>query len=137
MEALAPADFERLVAEFFRERGYELAETPPTRDTGVDLVVRAPEDGQVLLVEVKQFQQGETRVVVPTLWGYTEQARRIKKVVTTQKAGGRRIWNYEEFKRDLNLRLEQRAAESVLNFYEFVRQLEGMQAPRWGTGTLS
>lgn len=100
----------------------------------VEFLNRQMERTEVLLVEVKQFQQGETRVVVPTLWGYTEQARRIKKTLTIQKSGNRRVWNYEEFKRDLDSRLEEGAADAVLNFYEFVRQLEGMQAPRWGTG---
>lgn len=63
LEALSPAAFERLVAELFRERGYELSETAPTRDAGVDIVVRAPEDGQILLVEVKKLSK-QSRVSV-------------------------------------------------------------------------
>jgi restriction endonuclease/TIR domain-containing protein len=63
LEAPAPAEFERLVAELFRERGYEVSATPPTRDVGVDLVVRSPEDGQLLLVEVKKLSR-QSRVSV-------------------------------------------------------------------------
>lgn len=63
LEALAPSEFERLVAELFRERGYEVSATPPTRDSGVDLVVRSPEDGQVMLVEVKKLSK-QSRVSV-------------------------------------------------------------------------
>ena len=40
---------------------------------------------EVCLVEAKQFENGDLRVVVPTLWGYTEQARRIKKTVTYKR----------------------------------------------------
>jgi HJR/Mrr/RecB family endonuclease len=51
------------VADLFRERGYEVSATPPTRDAGVDIVVRSPEDGQLLLVEVKKLsRQGRVSV---------------------------------------------------------------------------
>jgi hypothetical protein len=74
LEALAPSEFEQLVAELFRERGYEVSATPPTRDSGVDLVVRSPEDGQVLLVEVKKLSR-QSRVSV-------EAVRRLLGAVT-------------------------------------------------------
>jgi len=63
LEALTPSEFERLVAELFRERGYEVSRTPPARDSGVDLVVRSPEDGQLLVVEVKKLSR-QSRVSV-------------------------------------------------------------------------
>lgn len=63
LEALAPSEFERLVAELFKERGYEVSATPPTRDSGVDLFVRSPEDGQLLLIEVKKLSR-QSRVSV-------------------------------------------------------------------------
>lgn len=62
LEALAPGDFERLVAKLFQERGYELDVTPRDRDAGVDIIARAPGDGQVLLVEVKKTQQAKQSV---------------------------------------------------------------------------
>lgn len=63
LEALAPSEFERLVAEFFKERGYEVSTTPTTRDAGVDLVITSPKDNQVLLVEVKKLSR-QSRVSV-------------------------------------------------------------------------
>lgn len=63
LEALAPSEFERLVAELFRERGFEVSTTPPTPDSGVDLVVRSPDDGQLMLVEVKKLSK-QSRVSV-------------------------------------------------------------------------
>src|SRR5438046_7789945 len=44
---------------------------------------------EVCLVEAKQFEQDTIRVVVPTLWGYSEQARRVKKTVTVRKSDTR------------------------------------------------
>jgi hypothetical protein len=88
---------------------------------------------EVCLVEAKQFQQGEVRVVVPTLWGYTEQARRVKKTVTVQKSGARRIWNEESFREDVLRRLDRAAAQEVLRFYEFCTKLPNAEL-KWGTG---
>jgi hypothetical protein len=63
LERLAPSEFERLVASLFRERGYEIEEMPSARDTGADLVVRAPGDGQILLIELKKLSK-QSRVSV-------------------------------------------------------------------------
>ena len=63
LEALGPAEFERLVVELFRERGYEVATTPATRDAGVDLVITSQRDKKVVLVEVKKLSR-QSRVSV-------------------------------------------------------------------------
>jgi HJR/Mrr/RecB family endonuclease len=57
LEALAPLEFERLVVELFRERGYKVSRTPPSFDTGIDIVMHSPENGQVLLVAVKKLSK--------------------------------------------------------------------------------
>jgi len=63
LEALAPLEFERLVGEFFKERGFEVSTTSPTRDARVDLVLTSPTDKKVLLVEVKKLsRQGRVSV---------------------------------------------------------------------------
>jgi hypothetical protein len=63
LERLAPRDFEQLVADFLRDRGYEAASTPITRDGSVDLVLRAPEDSQILYIELKKLSR-QSRVSV-------------------------------------------------------------------------
>jgi len=88
---------------------------------------------EVCLVEAKQFQQGNVRVVVPTLWGYTEQARRVKKTVTVQKSGARRVWNADSFREDILRRLDAAPAQEVLRLYEFCRKLPNAEL-KWGTG---
>ena len=45
----------------------------------VDFLNRQMERSEVLIVEARQYQQGDVRVVAPTLFGYTEQARRVKR----------------------------------------------------------
>lgn len=66
LEALAPSEFEQLVAKLFKEHGYEVSTTPPIRDAGVDLVVRSPKDNQVLMVQVKKLSR-QSRVSVETV----------------------------------------------------------------------
>jgi hypothetical protein len=100
----------------------------------VEFLNRQMERTEILLVEVKQFQQGETRVVVPTLWGYTEQARRIKKTVIVKRSGERRTWNAEDFVADVTGRLSSVEGNAVLAFYGFCRELPGAVL-KWGTGT--
>lgn len=79
LEALAPCEFERLVAQLFRERGYEVSTKPPTPDCCVDLVVRSPDDGQLLLVEVKKLSR-QSRVSV-------EAVRRLLEAVSAVSGG--------------------------------------------------
>jgi hypothetical protein len=88
---------------------------------------------EVCLVEAKQFENHGTRVVVPTLWGYTEQARRVKKTVTVQRSGARRIWNEESFREDVVRRLDAAAAREVLGFYEFCTKVPNAEV-KWGSG---
>jgi hypothetical protein len=88
---------------------------------------------EVCLVEAKQFELNGARVVVPTLFGYTEQARRVKRTVTLQKSGGRRAWTLEMFREDVAKRLDRKAAAAVLSFHDFCKGLTGVEV-RWGNG---
>lgn len=48
---------------------------------------------EVLIVEARQFEKDGVRVVAPTLFGYTEQARQAKKASATEASESRRTWN--------------------------------------------
>ena len=63
LEALSALEFERLVAQLYRERGYHVSMTPQTRDSGVDIIVRSPQGDLTILVEVKKFSK-QSRVSV-------------------------------------------------------------------------
>ena len=89
------SEFEHLVGEIYRRRGYAVMETPQGADGGIDLVARR--DGEVLLVQCKQWRtrdvgvsvvrellgvvaaQGASRGAVVTVGQFTEEARRFAK----------------------------------------------------------
>ena len=111
-----------------------MEESPPELRSIVAFLNSQMERTEVCLVEARQFIQNGLRVVVPTLWGYTEQARRIKKTVTLKKSGERRAWNEEDFTADLQDKLKAPDTKSALAFYDFCRTLPGAVL-KWGTGT--
>ena len=111
-----------------------MEESPPELRSIVAFLNSQMERTEVCLVEARQFIQNGLRVVVPTLWGYTEQARRIKKTVTLKKSGERRAWNEGDFIADLQAKLKAPDTKSALAFYDFCRTLPGAVL-KWGTGT--
>jgi len=60
----------------------------------VDFLNRQMERTEVLIVEAKQFCHNEMKILVPSLFGFTEQARRIKKKVIIEDPK-RRKWDQE------------------------------------------
>jgi len=111
---------------FMEEAPYELRSI-------VEFLNKQMERTEVLLVEARQYQNETTRVVVPVLWDYTEQARRVKKTVSMQMAGSRREWNYELFREDLEATLDESSAKAVLTLHDFAKSLPNSEI-RWGTG---
>ncbi len=63
LESLSPVDFERLVTELFKERGYAVSTTRCTRDTGVDFALESQKAKELVLVEVKKLSR-QSRVSV-------------------------------------------------------------------------
>jgi len=74
-----------------------LEESPYEPRSIVEFLNSQMERSEVLIVEAKQFEMDGLRVVVPTLFGYTEQARLVKRPVTVSTGRGRRKWNEESF----------------------------------------
>jgi hypothetical protein len=56
------------------------------------------ERSEVLLVEARQYSRNGSRIVVPMLFGYTEEARQVKRSVTVRRT---QPWNQESFFRRL------------------------------------
>ncbi|MBC2605627.1 hypothetical protein [Pelagicoccus albus] len=80
-----------------------MEEARPELRSIVEFLNSQLERTEMLIVEAKQFQSANQRFVIPSLWGYTEEARTIKKKVTvTSRAGPRRRWTEEEFFEALN-----------------------------------
>lgn len=70
-------EFEHLVSEVYRRRGYSVVETPEGADGGVDLVARRA--GQTVLVQCKQWRTRDVGVSV---------VRELLGVVTAKDASG-------------------------------------------------
>ncbi len=110
-----------------------MEESPPELRSIVTFLNSQMEQTEVCLVEARQFKQNGLRVVVPTLYGYTDKARRIKKTVTVTKSAKGRLWNLDAFKADTESRLDSKSATALLGFYNFCRDLPKAQI-RWGAG---
>lgn len=75
-----------------------LEESPMELRSLVDFLNKQMERSEILLVEAQQFERSGQRFVVPVLFGYTEEARRVKRVVkVSTDATRRRKWDKESF----------------------------------------
>ena len=112
--------FER-VANNLREGQVRLAffleEAPSELKSVVDFLNRQMERSEVLIVEAKMFEHDGRRIVLPQLFGYTEQARRVKRTVTVSSAG-RRKWTVESFFEDARGRMDNTSFEGVQRFHD-------------------
>jgi len=68
-----------------------LEEAPFELKSIVEFLNNQMERTEVLIIEAKLFSNGSERFVIPTLFGYTEQARRVKRVVTVSKSKRGRV----------------------------------------------
>jgi len=110
-----------------------LEEAPQELKSIVDFLNRQMERSEVLIVEAKMFEQDGLRVVAPTLFGYTEQARMTKRPVGGRTGGGaRRPWDEEAFFVTARETLPQQQLAAMKTLYEFGKR-EGVTV-RWGTG---
>lgn len=110
-----------------------LEESPFELKSIVEFLNRQMERTEVLLVEARLNESDGTIVVVPTLFGYTEEARQIKRVVVTSSAGSRRKWNEAAFFEAARTTLEEAAFGEVQAVYEHARSRDLHIS--WGTGT--
>lgn len=112
-----------------------LEQAPMELRSVVDFLNRQMERSEVLLVEARQYEWQGTRVVVPTLFGYTEQARQVKRSVTVTSPAARKKWDRASFFADAAARLapaELQALETVLDSAAGL----GYEVS-WGTGQQS
>lgn len=103
----------------------------------VDFLNRQMERSEVLLVEARQYCRDRLRIVVPTLFGYTEQARLVKKpvTITTTATLPRRKWDRESFFEEVRTKLDEAGIRSVEQLFERCISM-GFQTG-YGTGAIS
>ena len=109
-----------------------LEEAPQELKSVVDFLNRQMERSEVLLVEARQYLTAGTRIVVPTLFGYTEEARLVKRSVTVTTASARRKWDRDAFLDDTISRLGMEAAQVVERLLNHIIDLNCDVS--WGTG---
>jgi len=108
---------------FLEEASFELKSI-------VDFLNRQMERTEVLLVEARQYELEGITVVVPTLFGYTEEARRVKRSAPTGAA--RRRWDEGMFFEAVAEDLGGEEFEAIRAVYDTVRS--GGLEVTWGTG---
>lgn len=139
---LTPDDFEDLddLLERFIENLREgqvrlvffMEEAPQELKSIVDFLNRQTERSEILIVEARQFEDQGRRYILPSLFGYTEEARRAKRSVHVETGQKRRTWNEEEFMAELARTLGGAEAAAVRRIYDTAREA-GLEI-RWGTG---
>jgi len=99
----------------------------------VDFLNRQMERTEVLLVEARQYEMGKKRVISPMLFGYTEQARQVKRTVTVNTSGTRKKWDRSSFMADARNKLGEQKADTLVALYDQFQEM-GCDI-RWGTGS--
>jgi hypothetical protein len=113
---------------FMEESPYELRSI-------VEFLNSQLERTEVIIVEAKQYENADVRFVIPTIWGYTEKARRVKKntTITSSSAGGRKKWSLEKFLIDLSEKTSESTVRDIHEFYDKAKEIGGFKI-RWGSG---
>jgi len=100
----------------------------------VDFLNKQMERSEVLIVEARQYWHEGTRIVVPTLFGYTEEARQVKRTVTVS-SGLRRKWDQESFFVDVSAKLDEAGVSALQRLYGACASFS--DEIRWGTGKIN
>lgn len=98
----------------------------------VDFLNKQMERSEILLVEAKQYTDGANTIIIPTLFGYTEEARQVKRLVTVTKASQGRKWDKASFFEESRRRVSQSELSSIVYLYDACESL-GCNIT-WGVG---
>ena len=109
-----------------------LEESPMELRSVVDFLNKQMERSEVLLVEARQYSQNGSKIVVPTLFGYTEEARQVKRTVTVTTASSRKKWDKALFFSDAQQKLKPGEVQTLEHFHDRCSEL-GFEIG-WGTG---
>jgi hypothetical protein len=135
-DGLSIDDYFDLVQQNLREGQlrivFFLEDSSPELRSVVDFLNRQMERSEVLLVEARQYSHGGSTIVVPTLFGYTEEARLVKRQITVKPSTTRRRWDRTSYFADAASKLTPEQANTVESLLEYCLSL-GCEIT-WGTG---
>jgi len=109
-----------------------LEESPMELRSVVDFLNRQMERSEVLLVEARQYELNKQRVVAPMLFGYTEQARQVKRTVTVNPPGPRKKWDKSLFMDEVRSKLGDQQTDTLEMVHNRFHDM-GFDIS-WGTG---
>ncbi|MCY2930098.1 MAG: hypothetical protein NTV86_11505 [Planctomycetota bacterium] len=108
-----------------------LDESPMELRSLVDFLNKQMERTEVLLVEARQYKKDGLRVVVPTLFGYTEEARMVKRTVTVSRPSGK-LWDADSFFDSTTAFAGAEVITALRTIHDKCLQMGGMVT--WGKG---
>lgn len=133
-DGLSVEDYFDLLQQNLREGQlrivFFLEDSSPELRSVVDFLNRQMERSEVLLVEARQYSHAGSTIVVPTLFGYTEEARMIKRPIAVRSPRG--IWDRTSFFVDAARRLTPQQVKALESLLDYCLSL-GCEAT-WGTG---
>ena len=108
-----------------------LEEAPMELKSVVDFLNKQMERSEVLLVEARQYKHNDMTIVVPMLFGFTEEARKVKRTITI-RSGVRKKWDYSSFFADARARLPEKSVNAIEKLFDECKSLSSDIV--WGTG---
>lgn len=111
-----------------------MEESPPELKSVVDFLNKQMERSEVLLVEARQYEHKGNKIIIPTLFGFTEEARQVKKTVSIT-TGQRRKWDKESFFNEAKRRLTENQVSAIKQLFDKSQELKCEIS--WGTGKIS
>ncbi|WP_109485387.1 hypothetical protein [Occallatibacter savannae] len=113
-----------------------LEQAPPELKRLVEFMNKQLGTVEVLLVEARQYELEKTRIVVPTLFGFTEQIRQIKRDASKQQSRQPVATDWEGFRQNAILKgLKPEDIAAIGNIYETCKSLNANVV--WGRGTVT
>jgi hypothetical protein len=109
---------------FLEEASFELKSI-------VEFLNSQMERSEVLLVEARQYRLGQERIISPALFGFTEEARFIKRKVSVESAAGQ-VWNAEKFFEHADQTLDSSGVQALRYLLDGCERL-GCET-NWGRG---
>ncbi len=104
-----------------------MEEAPPELKSIVDFLNKQMERSEILIVEAKQFESGGIKVVAPSLFGFTEEARRVKRTVTVTSASSsmRKKWDEPQFVQEIEKQLDEPTVAFIKDILDFAHSSDG------------
>ncbi len=112
-----------------------LEESPMELRSMVDFLNKQMERSEILIVEAKQFEREGRRCVVPVLFGFSEEARSVKRLVKTShkpSSPARRKWDQESFFAESAEKNDSVTVEAMQKLFDYGESSSFKVS--WGTG---